>query len=68
MSGTTKAIRTSATIAVTKCGCESPFQDERYGKGLRMHNLSIRAGDEKKLNHLATCTVCATQRQVLLTE
>lgn len=36
---------------VLKCKCESKFQDETYGKGMRLHNLN---SDKNK----AHCTVC----------
>ena len=39
-----------ATV-VKKCNCESKFQDELYGKGIRLCNTS----DDSKF---ATCTVC----------
>lgn len=34
------------------CNCESKFQDQTYGKGNRLHNISA---DNKK----AFCTVCS---------
>lgn len=33
------------------CDCKHTFQDEKYGKGMRVHNISF---DKKK----AYCTVC----------
>jgi len=44
-------------IAKCKNNCESSFQDERYGKGNRVHNFSF---DKLKM----TCTVCSNTRSV----
>lgn len=44
---------------VLRCTCKHEFQDERYGRGKRLHN---------KLADKATydwrCTVCANERNV----
>ena len=39
---------------VKPCRCRSKFQDERYGEGKRLMNVS-----QKKNEHFARCTVCA---------
>lgn len=40
---------------VRQCTCESEFQDDRYGKGKRVHNKC--QGKNKHLGHYR-CTVC----------
>ncbi len=40
--------------AIKKCSCEHEFQDERYGKGLRVHNL--------KKEGKPVCTVCRKEK------
>lgn len=40
---------------VQPCKCEHQFQDERYGKGMRLHNIS-------KDGEKATCTVCGEKK------
>jgi len=42
------------TTVVKPCRCRSKFQDERYGEGKRLMNVS-----QKKNEHFARCTVCA---------
>ena len=37
---------------ILKCKCESQFQDETYGKGMRVHNIHQKEGKK------ASCTVC----------
>lgn len=39
------------------CNCASPYQDERYGKGIRIHTNG--AGKKK------TCSVCGKQTKVV---
>lgn len=45
---------------ITTCdrSCKSEFQDAKYGKGLRLHNLGYKAG---KPVGKAYCTVCCTR-------
>jgi hypothetical protein len=42
---------------ILPCSCKSEFQDETYGKGRRLHNVSqkkgVRPSDQKK-----KCTIC----------
>lgn len=40
--------------------CESPFQDEKYGKGMRLHNAQGSHGSNsgKKAIGNYRCTVC----------
>lgn len=35
---------------IKPCTCDSPYQDKKYGKGLRVHNEKKDGG--------AVCTVC----------
>jgi hypothetical protein len=44
-----------ASTVIKRCTCKNEFQDERYGKGLRVHNV-------KKEGNKATCTVCRMER------
>lgn len=44
---------------VTKCSCKHDFQDENYGKQMRLYNLM---GD-KKDDH-GKCTVCGTIKKL----
>ena len=41
-----------ANTIILKCKCESQFQDETYGKGMRLHNI------HQKESKKASCTVC----------
>jgi hypothetical protein len=41
-----------ANTIILKCKCESKFQDETYGKGMRVHNIHQKDGKK------ASCTVC----------
>ncbi len=47
-----------AATKVMQCSCKSDFQDELYGKGMRLFNLR----DEKKHPGEATCTVCGAKK------
>jgi len=38
-----------------KCSCDHKFQDEKYGKQIRIHNVSL-SGTKCK------CTVCGKER------
>lgn len=42
---------------ILPCSCQHKDQDEMYGKGMRVHNISGKAGSE-----LAYCTVCTPRR------
>ena len=41
---------------IKKCDCESKFQDEKYGKDMRVHNE--RAGKDGG----SRCTVCGKEK------
>lgn len=41
------------------CTCYSPFQDRKYGKGVRVHNYCRRASGLG-----ARCTVCGDVKEV----
>ena len=43
---------------VLRCDCSNPYQDLRYGKQLRIHNICETAG---KINGYR-CTGCGTKR------
>lgn len=49
-----------AVTKVAKCNCEHKFQDETYGKGMRLFNLR----DQQKHKGEATCTVCGTKKNI----
>lgn len=51
--GKTKFVAEGGT-KVLKCNCESKFQDEKYGKGKRVHNKSVKG---------YRCTVCANVKE-----
>lgn len=40
---------------IIKCNCKHDYQDEKYGKGNRVHNSTARSNDHKEYR----CTVCA---------
>jgi hypothetical protein len=46
------------------CTCKSAFQDERYGAGIRIHNVTLKGGTTRKeiegKPQAARCTVCGT--------
>lgn len=48
-------------VEVLKCSCQDSFQDERYGKSLRLHNLApTKTGKVGRYR----CTKCATVRDL----
>jgi len=48
------------------CTCESAYQDAKYGKGIRVHNSTMREGTLKKELAAkitsARCTVCGVKK------
>lgn len=44
---------------IIKCTCKSKFQDEQYGQGKRIGNLT-KAGTEK--SPVYRCTVCGKEK------
>lgn len=46
---------TGKNTAVLECVCEHPFQDQRYGKGKRLHN--------PRKDGKYCCTVCGREIQ-----
>lgn len=42
---------------IKKCTCKHEFQDEKYGKGYRVHNKTAN-----KETSTYRCTVCKTER------
>lgn len=47
------------TMAIKKCKCKHEYQDNEYGKGLRVHNESKSRVQGRKA---WTCTVCGTKK------
>lgn len=47
------------TTKIVPCKCASEFQDNEYGKGLRLHNISQKGKNIK----LGICTVCGDSRR-----
>ncbi len=43
-----------AGTVVLSCTCKSDFQDHRYGRGKRVHNVGLKDN--------ATCTVCGSRK------
>jgi len=43
---------------IKPCSCKSPYQDEKYGKGYRVHNI----GTGKDAKPIYRCTVCGKER------
>ena len=43
---------------IRKCDCKHKFQDEKYGKGMRVHNE--RAGKDGGCR----CTVCGKEKSI----
>lgn len=39
---------------ILKCSCKHEYQDEKYGKGNRVHNIRENASSNEKYR----CTVC----------
>lgn len=42
-------------IMIKRCSCVSDYQDKRYGKDKRLHNLAVKVRKYR-------CTVCRTLR------
>ena len=42
---------------VLPCNCTHAYQDEKYGRGLRLHNRATKETD------LWRCTVCGKERK-----
>lgn len=45
---------------VLPCGCESTYQDKKYGRGNRLHNLGPKVN--KGTGEQARCTVCGREK------
>lgn len=50
-------IKDNMATVMKQCNCESKFQDELYGKGMRVYNVR-----EGKGNGKARCTVCGREQ------
>ncbi len=46
---------------ILRCSCKHEFQDERYGRGMRVHNP---CSDKGPRSGQATCTVCGVARYI----
>lgn len=46
------------TTKILKCFCEHPYQDAKYGKGMRVHNKKGKTVGADKY----VCTVCEFTR------
>ena len=51
-----------AKTGLIKCTCKSEYQDEKYGKNIRLANLK---GDIKNTDGKAHCTVCGKDAFVI---
>ena len=45
--------KTPGDVVILPCSCQSKYQDERYGAGLRVHNVGATN---------ASCTVCGVKK------
>ena len=43
--------------SIRQCSCQNAYQDQKYGKGLRVHNLAMKDGKPKAMR----CTVCGKE-------
>jgi hypothetical protein len=43
-------------MTIKKCDCEHKFQDERYGKNMRVHNIYTKDSGGYR------CTVCGKDK------
>lgn len=50
------------TTLVKRCTCRHGFQDDLYGKGMRLHNLTGKKGCGRI--KIARCTVCRKESTV----
>jgi len=48
------------TTTIKSCNCQHEWQDKKYGKGNRLHNLSKSKSPGVKA---WTCTVCAKKTE-----
>lgn len=48
------------------CTCEHAYQDEKYGKGIRVHNVCMQTDTTKKVQTgkvmAARCTACGIRK------
>lgn len=43
-------------VKILQCSCEHAYQDEKYGKKMRVHNSRVKQDEYR-------CTVCGTVRK-----
>ena len=48
-------------MAIKNCNCKNDFQDARYGKNMRIHNV-CGGGNVKGGNKGLRCTVCGDKK------
>lgn len=48
------------TTCLKYCSCKSEYQDARYSKGLRVHNLTRQSAPPAKQSW--RCTVCGNEK------
>jgi hypothetical protein len=53
---------TPMTTRVLECVCKHAFQDERYGKNMRLHNPKNHNPKKDKDGNKWRCTVCGKTR------
>lgn len=49
---------------ILSCSCSHAFQDKEYGKGQRVHNLSVKVEGTKRTEKGWRCTVCGNVKPV----
>jgi len=47
------------TVEILKCSCKHDYQDERYGKNMRLYNLMLKDGKDNGWR----CTVCGNVKK-----
>lgn len=50
-------------MPLAKCDCKHPYQDARYGPGVRVHNLMNNAKADSTAKQ-GRCTVCGKERMI----
>jgi len=51
-----------ATMILGRCGCPHPFQDTKYGLGIRQHTISGKPGKPNPYR----CTVCEREKDSIV--
>jgi len=45
---------------IRHCSCKHEYQDQKYGKQMRLHNIRIKRDNKSTDKHGSRCTVCGT--------